>query len=142
MVTINGFDRSNLSQLRLELEKALQTVGNQYGIVFGIGSIRFDEKTFTSKLSAAITSKTASNSSNARVDVRDVMYAEAVKKYGYRYGVAETDIGKRVTIDGQNTWTFVGINTRGRRMPYIYQNMNGRRIKAARNYVNLTWKAY
>ncbi|MFA5397990.1 MAG: hypothetical protein WC346_18405 [Methanogenium sp.] len=143
MANIKKFDNQNLTQLRQEIDIALRKIGNDHGVALSIGRIRYDSETFSTKLIAAIVSQPNPNTPNTtktRTDVQGVMFAKAVKELGQYYGVKSEDIGKRVTIDGQNSWTFIGINPRGRRMPYIYENLNGRRIKSTQNYVNLAWK--
>ena len=139
---VTSFDRETVRQLRNEVETALQKVGVQYGVAFQIGTIRFNEKTFSAKLNSAIVNGAVPNTIHSREVVRTTMYSEAVKRCGAFYGVDETMLGRKVNINGNGEWTFVGINTRAKSMPFIYENINGRRIKAARNYVNLMWKPY
>lgn len=53
MSKINTFDKQNLKSVRIDIDAALKTVADKYGIKLSIGTIRFDGNQFNTKLSAA-----------------------------------------------------------------------------------------
>ena len=63
MSKITKFDRSTLREIRPSLEQALQTVAKEYGIQINIGSMRFSENQFTTRL----TVNTTNQPSNTRM---------------------------------------------------------------------------
>lgn len=59
---VTNFDKANLPAIRKDMEAALKSVSEKYGIVLDIGNITFTGNTFTAKLVAATLSEGESES--------------------------------------------------------------------------------
>lgn len=56
---VKQFNKQNLKQVREEINKGLSELSDKIGIKLEIGAIRFDNFTFTTKMSAKINSPEA-----------------------------------------------------------------------------------
>lgn len=122
MPTIKQFDRTNLKEIREQIEQALLSVSQKYKIAFKVGSMTFSDNEFRAKLEAVIQS---SNSSG--MSVKQIQALENVKKYGFMFNIKETDLGKTFTSNG-DTFKFVGIMPNRPKFPILGEDVNNGKL--------------
>lgn len=112
---ITRIDRPTVRMLRHELESTLKEFGSKYGLTIDVGSIRFSDEDFTTKV------KVSCGSSG------DAAKRE-FERYAWKFGLKKDDYGRDFTHGGTR-FTVVGIKPRSRRYPIIGVNGNGTRYK-------------
>lgn len=99
---INQLDRQNLQLLRSEIDGVLKSIGDKYGLVFKTGNASFTANNANFKLECATTGD------NGSVHSKD---AETFKLYANIYGLKESDLGRKVTLQGSE-YVIVGLKPR------------------------------
>lgn len=113
MTVIKSFDKINLNAIRVEIDKALTTVGTKLGIALKIGTISYSSEAFHTKLEAFVVTKDASGKSPAQVKM-----LQELKKYGGMFGVDESHLGKTFTSNGE-TFKFAGVKPSRPKYPVV-----------------------
>jgi hypothetical protein len=117
-MTINAFNKQNLSTLRDEINAALAVVAEKHGIKLGLGSARFMETTCTFKLEAiANGAGTGDEGATARID----KFAEALKRYAPLY-FKDLNLDATYRI-GATDYKIVGYNSRAREYPFLLKDI-------------------
>jgi len=107
------FSKSNLGELRNDIEAALLTVATKHGISLDIGNIRFDSNSFRTKLEAFINSN---NEGNVDKIIWD--------KHCSRFNLKPEDFGKNFFYNGTD-YTICGIALKSRKYPINAKRPNG-----------------
>jgi len=118
MAVIKEFNRKNLVSFCADVEKAVSTVAQKYGVAVKPAAGRFSPNEFTKKFEFF----TGAEAGESGTDIKfkaNITYADL---YGMP-SIKETDYNKLFTSQGQ-IYRFVGINPKGRRFPIIAQNMS------------------
>ena len=109
----NEFNRSNLREIRADLETALKFVGEKHGISFDIGNISFMPENFRCKIEArTLTAKKSAPSGS---------------------GVVANGTKFRV---GGTTYTVTGFHANRPKWPYVGVGPQGGRYKFTRDQVH------
>lgn len=122
--TIANFNKINLEDIRADVNAALKTVGDKYGMAFSIAGIRFSQDTFTTKLTCVITN-------GQPVDVDKALF----EKHCHVYGLQPTDFGRQFKF-GPSVYKICGLKLGGRRFTIIATSItSGKRFKFNHNNV-------
>ena len=119
---MNEFNKSNLRQLRMDIDKALEGVTKKHKIAIKLGSITYDSNSFRTKLEALIVDGSLSGMNKAHITPFNNL-----KKYGYRYSLTEGDYGKTFKYAGRE-YKFIGVMPRSTRYPFVVER-DGRSYK-------------
>ena len=124
--TIKQFDKSNLQALRVEMDKALQAISNKYGITIKAGNASYsgNECTFKVKLNTF--------AADGTVITKEAKNWDLYKKltHGPLDGLKHLSVGDTITISG-NTYILSGWNTRARKAPVNFTDLNGKGYKCS-----------
>jgi hypothetical protein len=101
------FDKQNLSALRQEINAALKSVAEKYGINVNCGNARFMASTATFKLELATIGENGAATSP---------HAESFKAIGKLYGFESSDLGRSFLSNGSE-FVITGLNTKCARFP-------------------------
>jgi hypothetical protein len=118
---INSFNRTNLKLIRAEMQAAIDAVAKQHGLKGSLGNIRFEDHSFTTKLSVETTGAAA---------VKEDRKANAFKLYARSEGLDASDFGKVFEYAGK-TLKIVGYNTRAKKYAINVEDMNGKAFKVS-----------
>jgi len=99
---ISTFDRSNLEQIRREINNALAAITAKHGLDISIGSISFNAASFTTKLTCRTRNTDAANQANTH-SLRGL-------------GLPASAIGRTIVHEGI-AYNITGINKRKRSCP-------------------------
>lgn len=123
-MTITSFDKVSIKQLRAELQAAIDTVTAKHGLVASLGTIRFDQNKFGTRLQVATKTQTAVNPAATAKNTNTVEF-EALK----RQRVAIVDITKDYFLTGTGRVRFVGYVARRPKYPFVVETVTGKRYK-------------
>lgn len=115
MSKVTSFNRSNLSNVRKELDKALAAFTKTTGVAVNVGSIRFTDNEFTTRLTCRTTTNTTVNGQVAQID-----QVLAAKMAQYNLGLKGTS-GEKLT----------GFTPRRPKYPFSYTGPRGGRYKCS-----------
>ena len=136
MTKITQFDKTNLKIIRQELDAALKTVGDKYGMNFRIGNIGYTHDSFKAKIESTLNdAKTGNAVSPELADLRK--YANLFLGDNFVEDTIYNHRGKKIK--------FVGIMPRSHKYPVIYQDLaTGKKYKmdaeVAKNIVDPSYK--
>lgn len=122
-MAIKQFDTAVLKMLRVEIDMALATVAKNHQIALNLGSIKYSGEQFHTKLQAIILSPNASGKS-----VKEIQAINNVKKYGFQFGVKESDLNKLFPY-GDKLYKFVGLMPSRPKYPVLGQD-----VKTGKNF--------
>lgn len=108
-----------LKQIREDINKALEPVGEKYGVKLTAGNASYTENNFTLKLEGAAVKE------DGTVAAKD---AEAFKRHAHLYGLSPDDLGRKFTSQGKE-FTITGLNTKSGKYPIIGRDSNGKGYK-------------
>lgn len=122
-MTINAFDKTNLTSLRSDINAALKAVGDKYGISIQAGNATFTASVATFKLACMVGDTTISemkkDKSALDLTICQPMYFPDLK-LDARYAM------------GNDVFKIVGYNTRGRTQPMkIVSLKSGKEFKCS-----------
>jgi hypothetical protein len=103
---IKQFDKTNLKNVRADLNAILSKYAKDNGIEINIGNISFTAGTFTTKMEAKV---------KGAKTINDVWLDDAMRKFGM---AKSSKCGK----------TLVGFNPRGKTYPFIFEDA-GKKFK-------------
>ena len=106
---IKQFDKQNLAQVRVALDKALAQVQDEFGIKISVGSISFQANSFSTKLTAVVSAPTAATS---EVD-GNAKWQAAFHSHARFYGFQPSDLGRSVEVGGIK-YIIVGMRPKAR----------------------------
>lgn len=108
---ITEFTRTNIKEIRAEVDSALHDIGQKHGIAFKINGISYGSDNFRSTINAVITEHSG-----------DTVYSVEFKNKCWKYGFQKEDLGKEFR-SGDNRFKIVGLKTRNRKYPVIAENV-------------------
>lgn len=117
---IAKFDRKNLKDIRLQINSELEKMSKKLGIQFSIGNISFQEKSFTTKMSAVLAGDSAEA---AKIEF---------EKNCWRAGVNKDMFGKVISYAGKS-YKICGIKPRSWKRPILAER-NGSQYKFAKDF--------
>lgn len=115
------FDKTNLKEIRKDVNEALLEVAQKYGIQLKMGNIRFDANSFTGKLEAL--APKADGTVETKFDKKQKMCAANLGLF------APKVVNKAIMIQGKK-YVFVGYNSRAPKRPYQVKD-----VKTGKNFV-------
>ena len=115
-MTISQFDKTTLSAIRTATAEALKTVEEKFGIKMQLGNISFNEKSFTSKITATVNDSTTGESVSP-----DFI---TLQKYSHLYLPSTFDINKTYKHPRLGDVKVVGLNTRRHQYPFIIKQLS------------------
>jgi len=119
---MNNFTNTNLDQIRADIKKALNEIGQKHGISLDMGNISYESTKFSSKITGTV----GDGSEHAKKEF---------ERNCWRYQIPESWYGKQFTADGQ-TFEITGITTRARKNPINFKDVKtNKSYKAAASYV-------
>ena len=118
---ITTFNKSNLQSLRIEIDNALKSVEDQFGIKLHAGNASFSGNEVTFKLKG-----------NTIGEGGTVITREATNWNRHRglHGMDHLSVGDQITIQGK-AYTLTGFNTRARKAPVEFKDSLGRCYKCS-----------
>jgi len=124
MKKVKQFDKANLQMLRVDMDKALQSVAKKYGITIHAGNASFsgNECTFKVKCNTQGTDGTAITKE-----------AKDWDRYKGLHGMDHLNVGDTITIQG-SPYILTGFNSRATKAPINFKNSAGIHGNAVGNY--------
>jgi len=116
-----SFQKSQLKQIRYDMEVALASVAAKHNLNFEIGNFRYDDYDFSTKIKAFIGNKNSKTIKNEKIE-KDWQF------YAAYYGLDENGVGKSFSHNGK-IFTIKGFDNRKRKYPVIASNKNGQNFK-------------
>lgn len=127
------FTRETVKKLRLEIDKALSTIGKKYKIEFHLGNIYFEPHQFRGKLTVT--------SNKREVEKKKKDKDENSFKVFARFNGLDPDLLGTVIKLGREQYKIVGWNNRARKSPIKLQRVkDGRGFKASVDYIKFAMK--
>jgi hypothetical protein len=121
---VKKFTKSNLGEIRREIDKKLSILEDTYGIRVKLGKIKFGDVSFRANIIAEV------------IDTGTGMGAEQItwNRLCSRYGLLPADYGKTIELSSAGKFSgrkgiIFSINTRGKRYPILVKLDNGMVIK-------------
>ena len=114
MKTLTKITRKDVKKLRVEMDEALQAVGEKYGLKLETGNISYNDCGFRAKVTASIIDE----------DGVDKAAKREWDLYAGQFGLKSEWFGKEFNSQGR-TFTVVGIKPRARKMPVVAKNGDG-----------------
>lgn len=126
MVTkIKSFDKQNLAMLRPEIDEALKTLGEKYGVSFSTGNARFSPQTSEFKLEVGIMGADGKADTKASSDW---------KQLAPLYNLPVDALNKTFNFEGR-TFTILGLLPKSRRFPVLVRTSAGKDFKYSTDMV-------
>ena len=121
MTKVKQFNKANLQTLRVDMDKALQSVAKKYGITIKAGNASFsgNECTFKVKLNTKGTDGTVITKE-----------AKDFDRYKGLHGMDHLSVGDTIYIQG-SPYILTGFNTRARKAPINFTNSVGSGYKCS-----------
>ena len=127
MNNITQFTKSNIKQLREEIDKAVQGVAEKYGITIKSGNSTFSTNEVSMKVKLNILNDSGSAITNE---------AENWDVYKDMTECAHLAVGDTISIGG-NPYTLTGYNIRARKQPVQFKNSSGQAYKCSVKMLNI-----
>jgi len=118
---IQQFNKANLQELRVEMDKALQAISNKYGITIKAGNASYSGNECTFKV------KCNTKATDGTVITKEAMDWDRHKGF---HGMDHLSVGDKITIQG-STYILSGFNTRARKAPVNFKDTLGRGYKCS-----------
>ena len=116
---ITEFDRVTCKQMRQEIDQALATVGQKYGLTIDGGNISFTGKKFTMRLTVSVLDKTMPVGGKTANDFN---------LYCRQFGLEPSDMGRVFTNRGE-AYKVVGLKPQSYKFPILGERYDGKRFK-------------
>lgn len=123
-MTIQAFDKNNLSQLRTDLDKVLKQYGLSEGLVLDLGNIRFTSTEFSAKLNVKIAG--SRGLTEMKQNIGSAQLENRIRFLGLK---AENDQGWKLTDYKSANW----------KMPYIFTR-NGKSFKCSEEQAKMYFR--
>ena len=120
MSKINQFDRQSLRALRADLDSAMATIANKYGIQLNAGNISFTSDTATIKVAAGIIKNGTAVTAEAK----------SFEQYKRLVGLGAFNVGDSINIQGKQ-YTITGYKPRSSKAPVCVRNAQGSGFKVS-----------
>lgn len=117
MTKIDKFTPRNLDQIADAINKALKSVGEEFGIVLETGKMSYGDTTSTIRVECAI--------SNGNAGALELKYKSGFIKLCRLFDMEEKDYGKIVKISGNRNAIIYGIAPSNRKYPIILKIVDG-----------------
>lgn len=121
---ISRFNRSNIEEMRDEINRQLAILEKTYGVSIQLGRIRFTDVSFKASLEAKLTNPDSpSGDSTEEIEF---------KRACYRVGLKPEHYNQKVKLNGRFaglTGRITRINTRAKKYPVVVQLDDGRMVK-------------
>ena len=118
---MKSFNKTNLNILRYEIKNALKRVENDNGIEIDLGSMRFSDHVFTSKIEV---STVIADSPNSKATHR-------LKTHGYKFGLTEDHYGKKIITPTGATYKIIGCASRHCSLGIVAETDTGKLVRLA-----------
>jgi len=105
MTKIKSFNRANLEDVRKALQVKLDEIQKELGVAISVGNMRFNDETFTAKMTAAVAGDTKRGV--------DVVAKTLWNKHCMFHDMKKSDFGKKTIINGEE-FKITGIKPRSR----------------------------
>lgn len=112
---IDHFTKTNLDNIKFEMNKALQQVSKQFNIQLKVGGIRYEDNSCTIKVNCAIDN----GDGEASIDKTNW------NNYCFLSEMKKEDFGKQFMLFGKS-YTICGYDKRAKKYPIIAKNKNKR----------------
>ena len=126
MSKINQFDRQSLRALRADLDSAMATIANKYGIQLNAGNISFTSDTATIKVAAGIIKNGTAVTAEAK----------SFEQYKRLVGLGAFNVGDSINIQGKQ-YTITGYKPRSSKAPVCVRNAQGSGFKVSVDMVKM-----
>lgn len=111
--------KTELQQLREEIQAALSKIADAHDGVFNVGNIKYDDNSAKIELTFLINGEDGETAEQLEFN-----------KYARAYGFDPVDYGKTLLVDGV-PYQFVGFLPKARKYPCLLRNANtGKEVKA------------
>jgi len=118
---ITDFNRANIRALRVELDKAMQSISAKYGIEIETGNASFSGNEVTFKVKANT------------VGANGVAITEEAKQFELEkgiHGLGHLSVGDTIMIQG-NPYILTGFNSRARKAPINFTDKSGKSYRCS-----------
>jgi len=126
MKKVTSFDRQNIRQINSEIESAIKSIAEKYGLEVKLGSTRFTNSNFTTKLQVATVGEGGITMSKEATDFN---------RYKSYLGI-KMDLGQEFVRNG-NTYTIIGLKPRSTKYPVLAKCTDGKTYKLPVELVNM-----
>jgi hypothetical protein len=124
------FEKDVLRHMRNDINEALKSVCDKYGVSITIGNIKFSTIEFTTKMRCVITNNVGGLPS-VQLQAEQVVFNE----YCHRYNLQLTDFGAKFNF-GSDKYEICGIKRSSHKYPILVKNLNtGKLFKFQENIV-------
>ena len=127
---IKTFNPANLEAIRKDFAKAVKSLEKEYGIVFNMKRITYENTEFSVKLQVMVKDPSAGN-----IDPRELEYRNNVAKHGWKFGISNAMIGKKVVLDKNGLCTLIGCASRYKKYPLVFKRPDGMFINATTKFL-------
>ena len=122
--------RTTLKLFREDFKNAVSNLESKYGVIIDMGTISFDENSFSAKI-------TANNGKN-ETDVEKTQFEQNVSLYK-SYGLSKCDYGKIFIADGKK-YRLVGFKTKARKNPFVIEDIKKKKFVCSAEFLGLKCK--
>jgi hypothetical protein len=127
MSQLKMIGRPGAKLMRVEMQEALNIIGERYGMAFEIGRITFDNNSIKASVEAVLT--TTPDESKMAADFR---------KHCFKHNLKPSDLGRIFTNTRLERFEIVGLKSRNRKYPIIGQRVSdGKQFKFTSHSVRL-----
>ena len=126
MKKVTSFDRQNIRQINSEIESAIKSIAEKYGLEVKLGSTRFTNSNFTTKLQVATVGEGGITMSKEATDFN---------RYKTILGI-NMELGQEFQRSGK-TFTIVGLKPRSKKYPILAKCSDGKTYKLPVDLVNM-----
>lgn len=129
MAKIKVINRKTLKTIRADFDKSMESLSKKTGLAFKMGSISFNDASFTAKLEVVIMS-------DGNMSAQEAMGRNSLDLEGAFLGLNADDYGRTfVNWDG-NTYRLTGVKSSRPKYPISAVNLNtGKSFKFGENIV-------
>jgi hypothetical protein len=111
------FSKFDFNPLRVDVKKALDEIGNKYGIAINMANISYSERSASGSLKMAILGEGDEPGTSAK----DIQLREDFKGWVFKHEIPESLLGEEFTIMG-DTFILLGYKPRAKKFQIVAKN--------------------
>jgi|GEM_PF-3201738 len=111
---MNQITRDNLRVLRIEMNRALKSVGDKYNVEINAGNVSFTDKNASFKLQVALINEDG---------IAETKEVQDFKAYSFSHGLPEDLLNKEINVCGK-TVKIIGYKPRSTKFPFLVDEGN------------------
>ncbi|MFW6246761.1 MAG: hypothetical protein ACOC22_01100 [bacterium] len=128
---MNEFGKEEIKEIRTTLEELFEEIEMELGVKLSIGTIRYDRKSFSTRLEAVIPKE-----GEFGLSKDEITWKNALKRRGIFHGLSGDEYGQKRRINGKK-YILLGISPRSKKYPSMTREISsGSIVKFTEKY----WK--